>query len=139
MHYRQCAVEEIDLREGGFDLITCMEMLEHVPDPAAVVSRCAALLRPGGTLVLATINRSPKAYALAILAAEYVLRLLPRGTHDYNKLLRPAELAQMTRRAGMHVTAIVGMQYNPITHQCRVGGAPDVNYLLAARKPAPNS
>ena len=135
VQYRQCAVEDIPLSEGGFDLITCMEMLEHVPDPAGVVSHCAALLRPGGTLVLATINRSPKAYGLAILAAEYVLRLLPRGTHDYSKLLRPSELADMTRRAGLHVTDIVGMHYNPITRHARVGGTPDVNYLLTAHKP----
>ena len=136
VQYRQCPVEDIDLSEGGFDLITCMEMLEHVPDPARVVKHCAALLRPGGTLVLATINRSPRAYALAILAAEYVLRLLPRGTHDYNKLLRPSELAQMTRRAGMTVTDIVGMHYNPLTRQARIGGAPNVNYLLTARMPS---
>ncbi len=133
--YRQCAVEEIPTSDGGFDLITCMELLEHVPEPASVLAHAAALLRPGGTLVLSTINRTPRAYAMAVLGAEYVLRLLPRGTHDYAKFIRPSELAQMTRRCGLQVTDIVGMHYNPFTRACRIEGSPDVNYLLTACKP----
>ena len=134
--YRQCAVEDIPVSEGGFDLVTCMEMLEHVPDPSSVVAHAVALLRPGGTLVLSTINRTPKAYAMAVLGAEYVLRLLPRGTHVYGKFIRPSELAQVVRRCGLQVTDIVGMHYNPFTRACRIEGAPDVNYLLTAHRPA---
>ena len=121
---------------GSFDLLACMELIEHVPDPAALVQACADLLRPGGLAFFSTLNRHPKAYAQAVqLAAEYALRLLPRGTHDYARFLRPAELAGLCRTAGLEVVDLAGLAYNPLT---RRGGAlrpqVDVNYLLAARK-----
>ena len=122
-------------RAGAYDVVTCLEMLEHVPDFAATVRACADLARPGASLFFSTINRNPKAYALAVLGAEYVLRLLPRGTHDYVKFIRPAELAAAARRAGLEVLAVHGMRYNPFTRNCTLTANPDVNYLLHARKP----
>ena len=135
--YRQCTFESL-LPElaGTFDAVTCMELLEHVPDPAATIVTCAALLRPGGKLIASTINRSPRSYALAVIAAEYVLQLVPRGTHDYQKFIRPHELAAMVRRAGLDVGEVVGMSYSPFTHHCTIGGPPAVNYFLCADKVA---
>lgn len=121
---------------AAFDLVTCMELLEHVPDPASILSACAALAKPGGLVVIATINRNPKAYALAIVAAEYVLQMLPRGTHDYAKLLTPAEVASLARRAGLVVAGIIGLTYNPFTKAFRLGPDTDVNYMMALRRPA---
>ena len=121
---------------GEYDLVTCMEMLEHVPEPAAVVAACAAALRPGGVLCLSTINRTARAFALAIVGAEYVLRLLPRGTHEYARFIRPSELARWCRDAGLELQGSRGMQYNPLTRRYWLSGDTSVNYLVACRKPA---
>ena len=122
-------------RPGSFDVVTCLEMIEHVPDPGSVIKACATLLKPGGHLVLSTINRHPKAYLLAVLGAEYVLGLLPRGTHDYERFIKPAELAAMVRDAKLRTGEIVGMRYNPFTHDASLTHDVDVNYLLHAEKP----
>jgi len=121
---------------GRFDVVTCMEMLEHVPDPAAIVAACFALLKPGGDLFVSTINRNPKAWLFAVVGAEYILRMLPRGTHDYAKFIKPSELAAWARRAGFVQGEIAGMTYNPLTRQYRLGRDVDVNYLMHLRKPA---
>lgn len=121
---------------GAWQLVTCLEMLEHVPDASSTLRALAALAAPGGHVVLSTINRTPKAYLLAVLGAEYILGLLPRGTHDYAKLIRPSELAQAARDAGLEVTDIVGVRYNPFTRASSLNDDVDVNYLLHARKPA---
>lgn len=119
---------------GAFDAITCMEMLEHVPDPASVLRACATLLRPGGRLLLSTLNRTPAAFALAIVGAEYVARLLPRGTHDYKSFIRPSELAAWLREAGLAIEDVSGLAYDPIRRTARVGGTTAVNYLACAVK-----
>ena len=121
-------------RAGTFGTVACLEMLEHVPDYASTVKACADLAAPDGKLVFSTINRNPKAYLLAILGAEYVLGLLPRGTHDYDKFIRPAELAAAVRAAGLTVKEIIGMRYNPFTRQCSLTPDVDVNYMLYAEK-----
>jgi 2-polyprenyl-6-hydroxyphenyl methylase/3-demethylubiquinone-9 3-methyltransferase len=119
---------------GEFDVLSCMEMLEHVPDPASTVAACARLLRPGGCAIFATINRNPKAYLFAIIGAEYVLRLLPKGTHDYARFIRPSELARWGRDAGLREVELTGMTYNPLTQRYRLGPDCDVNYLLCCRR-----
>ena len=135
--YECIAAEDLAVREpGGFDVVTCMEMLEHVPDPASTVRACAALVKPGGRVFFSTINRNPKAYLFAIIGAEYVLRLLPRGTHDYAKLIRPSELARFCREAGLDAGSITGMSYNPLSGRYWLGTDTDVNYLMQAVKPA---
>jgi len=135
--YRHISVEELAEQESGsFDVVTCLEVLEHVPDPAALIESCARLARPGGDLYFATINRNPKSYLLAILGAEHVLKLLPKGTHDYARFIRPSELASWTRRAGLLTHDISGMLYNPITQTFSLGNDVDVNYLVHTRKPA---
>jgi 2-polyprenyl-6-hydroxyphenyl methylase/3-demethylubiquinone-9 3-methyltransferase len=135
--YREVSAAELAARApGSFDALTCMELIEHVPDPAALVGACADLLRPGGLAFFSTLSRTPKAYAQAVLAAEYALRLLPRRTHDYARFLRPAELAGLCRAAGLDVVDLSGLAYNPLTHRARLRRQVDVNYLLAARKPA---
>jgi 2-polyprenyl-6-hydroxyphenyl methylase / 3-demethylubiquinone-9 3-methyltransferase len=134
--YRKIAVEELAREEQhGYDVVTCMEVLEHVPDPGSQVRACAALLKPGGRAFFATINRNPKAFLLAIVGAEYVLRLLPRGTHEYEKLIKPSELARFCRDAGLEVGDLVGMTYNPFTQVYALGRDTDVNYILQAAKP----
>jgi len=120
-----------------FDVVTCMEMLEHVPDPARSVAACADLARPGGWVFFSTINRNPKAFLLAIVGAEYVLNLLPRGTHEYAKFIRPSELSGYAREAGLDLHELVGMSYNPFTQSVNLGRDTDVNYLIAFRKPGP--
>ncbi len=121
---------------GSFDIVTCLEVLEHVPDPGSLVSACARLVRPGGDVYFATINRNPKSYAFAILGAEHILKLLPKGTHDYARFIRPSELAAWTRQAGLQTEDISGMLYNPLTQAFSIGRDVDVNYLVHARKPA---
>lgn len=135
--YIQKPVEELaEAQPASFDVVTCMEMLEHVPDPASVVAACAKLCKPGGYLFFSTLNRNPKSYAFAILGAEYVLRLLPRGTHDWQKFIKPAELANAIRGADLLVGESMGMTYNPVTKNYKlVSHDVDVNYLMAARKP----
>jgi 2-polyprenyl-6-hydroxyphenyl methylase / 3-demethylubiquinone-9 3-methyltransferase len=134
--YRLIAAEALALETPArFDLVTCMEMLEHVPDPSSIVAACAALAKPGGTLVFSTLNRNPKSYLFAILGAEYVLRLLPRGTHDWTRFLRPSELAGFARRAGLDLTEMTGMTYNPLTRVYRLEPDTSVNYLAVYRKP----
>jgi 2-polyprenyl-6-hydroxyphenyl methylase/3-demethylubiquinone-9 3-methyltransferase len=118
-----------------FDVVTCMEMLEHVPDPASIVRACAALVKPGGWVFFSTINRNPKSYLLAIVAAEYALKLVPRGTHEYARLLRPSELARFCRDAGLQPRHGRGLGYNPLTRRYRLSDDTGVNYLLAAQRP----
>ena len=120
---------------GTFSVVTCLEMLEHVPDMASTVRALASLAAPGADVVVSTINRNPKAYALAVLGAEYILGVLPRRTHDYAKFIRPSELAGAVRDAGLELVAIDGMRYNPFTRRCTLTRDVDVNYLLHARKP----
>ncbi len=117
-----------------FDVVTCMEMLEHVPDPASVVAACSRLVKPGGWVFFSTLNRNAKSYLFAIVGAEYILKLLPRGTHDYAKFIQPAELARMTREAGLDTQELIGMTYNPLTKIYRLEADTDVNYLLATRR-----
>ncbi len=119
---------------GAFDVVTCMEMLEHVPEPASVVAACAKLAKPGGWAFFSTLNRNLKSYLFAIVGAEYVLKLLPRGTHDYARFIQPAELARMAREAGLDVQQLTGMTYNPLTKIYRLEADTDVNYLLATRR-----
>ncbi len=134
--YRQITAEELAAEQPGvFDVVCCLEMLEHVPDPASTVAACAALCRPGGALFFSTINRSALAWSLAIVGAEYMLRLLPRGTHRYDRLIRPGELTQAIRACGLEVADISGMDYNPFSRTVRIGSRPRVNYLVHARKP----
>lgn len=121
---------------SGFDLVTCLEMLEHVPDPASTVEACARLVKPGGQVFLSTLNRNPKAYLLAVVGAEYLLNLLPRGTHDYTRFLKPAELARLCRNAGLEVLEIAGLHYNPFDRAASIGSDTDVNYLVRARRNA---
>lgn len=123
-------------RAGQYDAVTCLEMLEHVPDPASVIAACAQLVKPGGQVFFSTINRNPKSFMFAIVGAEYVLRLLPRGTHEYKKFIRPSELAGWCRDAGLQVRDTTGMTYNPLTEVYRLGRDVDVNYLMHAVKNA---
>ncbi len=133
--YRHISAEQLAAEQpAGFDVVTCMEMLEHVPDPAASIAACAQLVKPGGTVFFSTINRNPKAYLLAILGAEYFLRLLPRGTHDYRKFIRPSELESWARAAGLSLRDLSGMTYNPLTRQYRLVRDMDVNYLACATR-----
>ncbi len=118
-----------------FDVVTCLEMLEHVPDPAAIIMSCFALLKPGGDLFVSTINRNPKSWLFAVVGAEYILRMLPRGTHDYAKFIRPSELAAWARHAGFTQGELTGMTYNPLTRAYSLGKDVDVNYLMHLRKP----
>ena len=133
--YRLVAVEALAAEmPGAFETVTCLEMLEHVPDPASVVAACARLLKPGGQAFFSTINRNLKAYLMAVVGAEYVLNLLPRGTHDYERFLRPAALARHCRDAGLTVAEIVGMSYNPLSRTYSLGGDTSVNYLIRAQR-----
>lgn len=135
IHYSRESVEQHALLHNGhYDAITCLEMLEHVPDPAAVIRSIADLLKPGGHAILSTLNRNPKSYGMAILGAEYVLKLLPKGTHTYAQFIRPSELARWVRAAGLEVMDITGLQYNPLTQRFSLGPDVDVNYLMHIRK-----
>lgn len=135
--YQRTTAEQLALQQPGqFDRVCCLEMLEHVPDPSSVIAACAALAKPGGELFFSTINRNPKSYLFAIIGAEYLLRLLPKGTHEYKKFIRPAELASWVRAAGLELVEMTGMLYNPITQQYKLSaGDVDVNYLVHVRKP----
>jgi len=121
---------------GSFDVVCCMELAEHVPDPAALVAELARLLRPGGSLFISTINRTPQAFFGAIVAAEYLLRLVPRGTHEYARLIRPAELARAARAAGLELRELAGLEYNPFTRRARLAARVDINYLAHFSRPA---
>ena len=135
--YREVAAEALAAEApGSFDVVTCMEMLEHVPDPASVVRACATLVKPGGWVFFSTLNRNPKSFLFAIVGAEYVLNLLPRGTHEYRKFIRPSELARDCREAGLEVAHTRGMEYNPLTKRYWLSGDTSVNYLFATRRPA---
>ena len=132
--YRKIAVEDIaEELPASFDIVTCLEMLEHVPDPASVIASCAKLVKPGGHVFFSTLNRNPKSYLFAIIGAEYVLNMLPRGTHDYAKFLKPSELAQSCRNANLTVTDLTGMSYNPLSKVYSLGRDTSVNYMVACR------
>ncbi len=134
--YRKIAAEDLALESPGrFDIVTCMELLEHVPDPARTVQACADLVRPGGTVFFSTINRNAKAFLFAIVGAEHVLRLLPRGTHEYDKFVRPSELATHARSAGLAIVELRGLTFNPLSRRFALSTDADVNYLVACRKP----
>jgi 2-polyprenyl-6-hydroxyphenyl methylase/3-demethylubiquinone-9 3-methyltransferase len=136
LRYESIAVEALAQTQAEqFDVVTCMEMLEHVPNPASVVNACHALVKPGGWVFFSTINRNAKSFLMAIVAAEYVLKLLPKGTHEYARLIQPAQLARWVRQAGLQLHEIKGMQYNPLTEHYWLSGDTSVNYLLACRKP----
>ncbi|MBI5889836.1 MAG: bifunctional 2-polyprenyl-6-hydroxyphenol methylase/3-demethylubiquinol 3-O-methyltransferase UbiG [Nitrosomonadales bacterium] len=135
VEYRKVAVETLAAeRPAHYDVVTCMEMLEHVPDPAAVVAACAKLAKPNGHVFFSTLNRNPKSYLFAILGAEYVLNLLPRGTHDFAKFIKPSELAQWCRDAELNVSDITGMSYNPLNQSYSLGRDTGVNYLVACQR-----
>lgn len=134
--YREVSVEALAAEQpGSFDVVTCMEMLEHVPQPASVVKACADLVKPGGWVFFSTIHRNPKSFLFAIIGAEYVLGMLPRGTHEYRKFIRPAELAAHCRTAGLDLRQTRGLQYNPLTRRYRLNDDTSVNYMFATRKP----
>ncbi len=131
--YQQISAEELaQQRPGAFDVVTCLEMLEHVPDPASTVNACSRLLKPGGQVFFSTINRNPKSWLFAIVGAEYVLHLLPRGTHDYMKFIKPSELERWARHAGLTIRELTGMHYNPLTRHYSLGAGVDVNYFAYA-------
>jgi 2-polyprenyl-6-hydroxyphenyl methylase/3-demethylubiquinone-9 3-methyltransferase len=137
VNYRLVSVEDLAQEQSGaFDIVTCMEMLEHVPDPASIVRACATLAKPGGWVFFSTLNRNPKSYLLAIIGAEYVLNLLPKGTHEYARFIRPAELSGMCRIANLDVADLTGMAYNPLTKVYSLNDDVSVNYILGCRKPA---
>ncbi|HYP66717.1 MAG TPA: bifunctional 2-polyprenyl-6-hydroxyphenol methylase/3-demethylubiquinol 3-O-methyltransferase UbiG [Thiobacillaceae bacterium] len=134
--YQQIPVEELAaLHPASFDVVTCMEMLEHVPNPASVVQACAQLAKPGGWVFFSTLNRNPKSYLFAVIGAEYLLKLLPKGTHDYAKFIKPAELARMVREAELEMHDLTGLTYNPLTKVYKLEADVDVNYMIACQKP----
>lgn len=131
VEYRQITAEALaEEQPGAYDVVTCLEMLEHVPDPASVIRACHTLVKPGGQVFFSTINRNPKSYAFAIIGAEYVLRLLPRGTHDFKKFIRPSELGAWCRAAGLEVRDMIGLTYNPLTKHYKLEDDVDVNYMV---------
>ncbi len=135
--YREVAAEALAAETpASFDVVTCMEMLEHVPDPSSIVAACSALVKPGGWVFFSTINRNLKSFAFAIVAAEHILQLLPKGTHTYAKFIRPSELAQWCRSAGLELADTRGMEYNPITRRYWLSADTGVNYMIACRRPA---
>ena len=137
VHYEQIAAEDLAASHAGrFDVVTCLEMLEHVPSPAQTIAAVQALLRPGGHAFFSTINRNPKSFVFAIVGAEYILKLLPKGTHEYQKFIRPSELEEWARHAGLSLEDSIGMHYNPLTRVYSLGRGMDVNYLMYYRRPA---
>ena len=136
INYIHSTAEQLAAKQAEkYDVVCCLEMLEHVPDPSSVIASCQQLLKPGGQLFLSTINRNPKAYALAIVGAEYVLQMLKKGTHDYKKFIRPSELASWARKVGLELHDVTGMSYNPITQKYSLGRDVDVNYLMYLSRP----
>jgi len=137
VQYQAMAAEQLALEQpAAFDLVTCMEMLEHVPQPAAVMAALATLVKPGGDVIVSTLNRKPLAFAVAIIGAEYMARMLPRGTHEYLKFIRPSELARWGRDAGLDLTDLTGITYNPLTRSFRLSPNTDINYLAHFKRPA---
>lgn len=135
VNYRKIAAEDIAIEQAEqFDVVTCLEMLEHVPDPVSVIAACAKLVKPGGWVFFSTLNRNPKSYLFAIIGAEYVLNMLPRGTHDYAKFLKPSELAQSCRDADLNLIDLIGMSYNPLSKVYTLGNDTSVNYMVACRR-----
>jgi 2-polyprenyl-6-hydroxyphenyl methylase / 3-demethylubiquinone-9 3-methyltransferase len=134
-NYRKIAVEDHAAEQPAhYDVVTCLEMLEHVPDPQSVIAACAKLVKPGGWVFFSTLNRNPKSYLLAVVGAEYILNMLPRGTHDYAKFIKPSELAQYCRNAGLNLVDLIGMSYNPLSKVYSLGKDTDVNYLITCRR-----
>jgi 2-polyprenyl-6-hydroxyphenyl methylase/3-demethylubiquinone-9 3-methyltransferase len=135
VQYEYISAEDLAKKEAGqYDVVTCMEMLEHVPDPLSIIKSCAALVKPGGKVFFSTLNRNPKSYLFAIIGAEYLLRILPKGTHDYKKFIKPSELNEFIREAGLELNELIGLSYNPITEVYSLGRDTDVNYLMATTK-----
>ena len=135
IEYIQTTAENLAIeREEQYDVVTCLEMLEHVPDPASVITACSKLLKPGGTIYFSTINRNPKSWFFAIVGAEYILNMLPKGTHEYSKLIQPAELDEWARAAGLQTHHMIGMHYNPFTKHYKLADGVDVNYLMRCTK-----
>ncbi|MDD1635006.1 MAG: bifunctional 2-polyprenyl-6-hydroxyphenol methylase/3-demethylubiquinol 3-O-methyltransferase UbiG, partial [Methylococcaceae bacterium] len=135
-HYQKISAEALAQQQpGSFDHVTCMEMLEHVPDPGSIISACASLVKPGGMVFFSTLNRKPKAYLLAIVAAEHLLQMLPKGTHDYKTFIKPSELSQSARAAGLELQGMVGIEYNPFNKHFSLGKDIDVNYIAAFKRP----
>ncbi len=131
IHYQRATAEELaSTHQGEFDLVTCMELLEHVPDPHSLIHACSKLVRPGGHVIFSTLNRHPKAYLMAVMGAEYVLNLLPKGTHDYKKFIQPSELVRWCRQNGLGLNDLRGLSYNPLLKRCSLISKPDINYLL---------
>jgi len=134
--YQQVTVEDLAIdKPAHYDVVTCMEMLEHVPDPSSIIKSCFKLVKPGGHVFFSTINRNPKSYLFAIIGAEYILRMLPKGTHDYRKFIKPSELHQWSRQAGLTIEQLTGMSYNPLTKTYSLGKDVDVNYILYCKRP----
>lgn len=135
VEYEYISAENLAQKEASqYDVVTCMEMLEHVPDPLSIIKSCAALVKPGGKVFFSTLNRNPKSYLFAIIGAEYLLRILPKGTHDYKKFIKPSELNEFIREAGLELNELIGLSYNPITEVYSLGRDTDVNYLMATTK-----
>ncbi len=134
--YQRITVEELALQQPeSFDIVTCLEMLEHVPDPSSIIKACFNLCKPGGQVFFSTLNRNPKSFLMAVVGAEYLLKMLPKGTHDYKKFIRPSELAAWARQSGLSIGELVGMTYNPITKSYKLAQNTDVNYLMQTSKP----
>jgi len=135
VEYEYISAEDLALKESGqYDVVTCMEMLEHVPEPLSIIKACSQLVKPGGRVFFSTLNRNPKSYLFAIIGAEYLLKLLPKGTHDYKKFIKPSELGEYVREAGFEMNEIIGLSYNPITQVYSLGRDTDVNYMIACTK-----
>ena len=135
VQYEYISAEDLAKKEAGqYDVVTCMEMLEHVPDPLSIIKSCATLVKPGGKVFFSTLNRNPKSYLFAIIGAEYLLRILPKGTHDYKKFIKRSELNEFIREAGLELNELIGLSYNPITEVYSLGRDTDVNYLMATTK-----
>ena len=134
-HYRMVSAEALAAEEpSGFDHVTCMEMLEHVPDPGSIIASCAKLVKPGGMVFFSTLNRQPKAYLFGIIGAEYVLQMLPKGTHDYRTFIKPSELSRSARAVGLELQGMTGIEYNPLTRQFKLGKDVSINYLAAFKR-----